>query len=632
MTARRYRLGLLALCLLAGVASGLLRVLLFNTGSLDDDEVAYLLQAKAFAAGHLLFPQPSPANAYQPWFFVEGNGGFVSKYLPGVSLLLAASLRLTNRVAPVLALLAASVPLLVGALARTLGLTRPRALCAAALVTVSPLMLLQSALTLSYLPFLVLLLACWLLLAQLRDPPYAWPLLWRCLLLGVLAVAAATARPLDAVVLLSVPALAVAWQLRSDLRRLVGALAAVLIGAAPLLVAVGLWNRRVTGSALTLPFALLEPADKLGFGVRKLTPEDAKHAFGPLQGLYGLVVHFVVAPMSWFALGVLVLPAAAVAARRWRGSPLAPVLGGVGLLLVTYACFWGPFNASRIWGGPFTIGPFYALAVEVPLVLAAVPVLARLRHRDPRRVAVLLTAAALLNGVQLADALRRAEHQADRTREVLAVADLSRPRHLLFDVDPPYLGHPVAGLVNTVGDPDRIALAAYLPVPPEADGTMLLQQFGDVYGRRTPSYALTSEVRSAGPQVRLELARAGRGARSRADVLVVERNGQASACTTGPQGQATVTVTPTGTTGCTGVQVPRPWVREAYRRCAGTDCLSVGLFRYNTHAVTRRPARVARMVVSRRLPVATTATGVALLTDGDVVRSSGQGWLVVRAG
>ena len=119
---------------LAAVSAAVLHTWLFSDGSLNNDEVAYLLQARAIADGHLFLPVPPDADAVQPWFFVERDVGFVSKYLPLVSGLLAVGLVLTGSVVPVLAALAALVPLLVHALARQTGLGPRGALLAAGLV------------------------------------------------------------------------------------------------------------------------------------------------------------------------------------------------------------------------------------------------------------------------------------------------------------------------------------------------------------------------------------------------------------------------------------------------------------------------------------------------------------------
>ena len=147
---------LVVLCVTAALFAGGVHLLMFADGSLNNDEVAYLLQAEAMTDGELFLDVPQPAEAHQPWLFVERPPGFVSKYLPFTSALLAVGLFTTGSVAPVLALLAGVLPLAVVALAREVGLDDRRALIAAGLVSLSPLVLMESALPLSYVPFLLL--------------------------------------------------------------------------------------------------------------------------------------------------------------------------------------------------------------------------------------------------------------------------------------------------------------------------------------------------------------------------------------------------------------------------------------------------------------------------------------------
>ena len=130
---RHGRLPLAVLCVVAMTLAAGVHVLLFADGSLNNDEVAYLLQAKAMAHGHLFLDVRPPAEATRIWFFVERSPGLVSKYLPLVSGLFAVGLRLTGSIVPVLAALAGVLPLLVVALAREVGFGTRRALMAAAL-------------------------------------------------------------------------------------------------------------------------------------------------------------------------------------------------------------------------------------------------------------------------------------------------------------------------------------------------------------------------------------------------------------------------------------------------------------------------------------------------------------------
>lgn len=73
----------------------------------------------------------------------------MSNYLPLVSMVFAAGLLLTGSVTPVLALLAAVLPWLVAGLAREVGLRGRQVIVAAALVSLSPVVLMETALPLS---------------------------------------------------------------------------------------------------------------------------------------------------------------------------------------------------------------------------------------------------------------------------------------------------------------------------------------------------------------------------------------------------------------------------------------------------------------------------------------------------
>jgi len=603
----RLDLPLLGLCALAALFAAAAHLLLFRRGSLNNDEVAYLLQAGAIAHGHLFLDVPQPAEAFQPWFFVERAPGYVSKYLPLVSALYAVGLVVSGSVVPVLAVLAGLVPLLVHALAREVGLVRRDALLAAALVSLSPVVLMQSALPLSYLPFLVLVTASWLLLVRLGTGRAG---AGSALLLGLTGTAAACARPFDAVLLLA-PGLV--WVARGRGRELRLA-AALVLGALPLTAAVLAYDRVATGSALTVPFALLEPRDALGYGLRQLLPEDAPVHFGPLQGLEGLGLHFGIGPLTWYAIGALLVPAAALS---WRRSPV-PVrvlLASVAVHLVGYATFWGPFNFSVLWGrGLRVMGPLYTVAVLVPVVVAGLPVLRGWVARE-RRLRPLVAVAAVVGVAQLASACFQAAVDDGRTDllvELAAQASTETP--VLLDVDPPYLGHPVTGMVAGA------ALAAYAPVPAAgAPLPQLLQLPRTVYGVRVLTYALTQEVRVAGPSVPLQVQLVGR----RSDVLVAMRGGRSTACRMGPT--VALTVTPGGVSGCDGEAVPGRWESDDARHCTDDSCLVVVLFREGDDGVLRRRGW-------RQLPVQTTADGVAMLADGPVLRSQATGWIRVTAG
>lgn len=587
---------------LAGLAAAGLYGWLFRYGSLNNDEVAYLLQARAIAGGDLFLPVRAPAEAFQPWFFVDRPVGFVSKYLPLVSGLLAVGLRLTGSIVPVLALLAAAVPLLVARLAAEVGLPPRRQLAAAVLVSASPLVLMQSALPLSYLPFLVLACASWLLALRVGLGRAGAP---SAVLLGATGSAAACARPYDAVLLLGPAVLWAAWQRRVTLLAAVGAL--------PLTALVLAYDLRTTGSALSLPFGLLEPDDALGYGVRRLVPEEGDVDFGPLQAAYAMVLHFGLDPLRWYALGGLLVPAAALAWRR-SNAAVRVLLACTAVHLVGYFFFWGPYNFSVRWGrGTRVLGPIYAVPLVVPVVLAGLPVLLDWlpRSRRLRQLAVVAGAVAV---VQLGSAVVQASVDAGRTRTLLAAADRGRVGGLVrTDADPPYLGSPVSRLVDGVG------LAAWLPVPPLGEPVPdLLQMPKAVYGTGRLAYALTRQQRVAGAAVELAVTLVDDRT---ADVLVVERAGRATACAFRPR--VAVTVTPTGTSGCDDRAVPPGWPRNTSRRCPDLTCLVLVPYREDGNGDLRRRGW-------RQLQVATSDATVALVVDAELRESSGDGWVRVE--
>lgn len=590
----------------AALAVGL-HLALFRHGSVNNDEVAYLLQAHAIAHGHLFLSPTLPAAAHRTWFFVQRPDGLVSKYLPLVSAVEAVGLRLTGSVVPVLGALAALVPVVVVRLAHEVGLTRRDALLAAVLVSLSPVVVMESALPLSYLLFLLLAATGWLLALRIglaRSGAGA------AALLGLDVVAGASARPYDTVLLLGPALLWAAWQRRRDLPRLLPALG---LGAAPLLAAVLAYDARATGSALTLPFGLLEPHDALGYGRRRLVPEDALERFGPLQGLHGLLLHFGLDPLHWFALGGVLVPAAVVAWRRSRGATRV-LLVCAAVQVVGYAAFWGPWNFSVLWGrGTRVLGPIYTVPLVVPVALAGVPVLRDwlTRSRQLRRLAVV---AGVVCVAQLGSAVVQSGLDQRRTDTVLAAAARGRVDGVVrYDADPPYLGHPVSGLVAGA------ELAAFAPVP--AAGTPvpdLLQLPKSVYGTAELAYALSEQRRVEGPTLALQVTLVERAG----DVLVVERAGRATACPL--RVQVPVTLTPTGTTGCDSSPVPPGWPLNTSRRCPDTSCLVFAVYVRDSRGRLRRREW-------RQLQVATGPATVATVVDGRRLESGGNGWLRVTS-
>jgi hypothetical protein len=603
----RFVVAIAGLALLSAALSLILRGWLFGRGSLNADEVAYLLQGKAIAHGRLFPGVRQPAEAYQPWFFVARPAGFVSKYLPLLSAFLAVGMALGVGVGGVLAVFAAALPVVVAGVAREAGLSRAHAVIAAAIVSLSPVVLIEAALPLTYVPFLVLVCTAWLLVLRIGAQRSG---LWAAGMLGVVTSAAACLRPYDAV-LLVLPGLV--WIMLRRKNALASLVLLFLVGAAPLGVATLAYNRVATGSALHLPFGLVDPSDRLGFGHRRIAPEYDYVSFGPLQGVVGAVVHFGLGIVLWLPLGLVLAPAALASRRGARGAQrLLLVL--IAVHLAGYLVFWGPWNISIHWGGANRVlGPVYAMPVLAMVVVAGLPVLTQWWQQRRRFVRALAVCSITVVAAQLAFAVWQASIDSRRTDEVLAVANRARGvGPLLVDVDPPYLGNPVTGLIYGV------ALATFSPVPAPGSDLPELLQLRRVYGAAQLTYVVTQQQRVEGAAVPIEIRLVGR----RADLLVVERGGHSTACALTDQ-PVRVLVTPAAHLGCDGAVVPARWTRDTTRRCLDTSCLSVAVYRTTSGHLER--------LIWRRLPVQRSANTVAMLVDGPQIEAAGRGWLIVAS-
>lgn len=441
------------LAVLSAAVAVLLRHNLFPYLSVNNDEIIYLTQARAMAGGHLFPVAPEPAASYAPWLAAVSDGHFVLKYTPFVPGLFALGLLLTGSISPVLALVAAAAVVVTYLFGVELAGDRRVAALAATLLAFSPLVIVQSALVLSYLPVLVLLELA--LLGLLRGLRGAGRRAGGVALAGAgfSAGVAAAVRPYDVVLLL---APVVVWAGVKARRggRLGWALrwaAAGLVVPAGILLA---YNTAATGSPFRLPFALLEPDDKLGFGRRRLYPSDGGHDFGLTDGLASVGDHLWLLG-GWACGGVLLAVAAVVAAARRRLNGPAYALGGGTLLfLVGYIGFWGAWNAAELWGGIRYVGPFYLTPVLIGLVHLGARGVADLATWSRRWAARGATAVGTAGVVGLTTFILVGAIDANATmtghdRELAGMLRALPGRSLvLVAASPPYLGHPSAVTAN----------------------------------------------------------------------------------------------------------------------------------------------------------------------------------------
>jgi hypothetical protein len=455
---------LVLLAVLAAVSGGgaaLLSRLVFPYLSIDNDEPLYRLQAQVIANGHLFPSAPAPKGSYVPWLAAVHDGHYVLKYTPLVPGWHALSYLLTGGFALGLAVLAALLVVVTYRLALEL-LGQPWvALLAAGLTALSPLVVVQSALLLPYLPTLLLLeLFVWMLVRGVRRTSG-----WCLPLAGLAAAAAFTIRPYDTL-LFVVPMLV--WAAFGPLsQRRLWAAGRLALGAVLPLAGLLAYNAAATGHPFRLPFNALESKDALGFGVRKLYPGDKRHDFGIVQGLAGVGDHLTLLAV-WIAGGALLLVLGIVAGLRRRLSPplLALAVSGA-VFTIGYIGFWGAWNAADLWGGIRYVGPFYLMPVLLPVVLCGARGLADLLLATRRAAVatggVAVTAILAVAGVVLGFAISGNAHFTSQDRRLTALLDRPGQSVVFVATDPPFLMHPSAVLSNKPlkrfdrsSDPDRL--------------------------------------------------------------------------------------------------------------------------------------------------------------------------------
>lgn len=414
----------------------------FSHLSVNDDESVYLLQARALAHGNLFPPAPHPASSFTPWLGVIRHGHFVMKYLPVLPAVLALSLLITGGYALALAGMTLALTAATFLLAKEITGSRRTAAAAVVLMSVSPVVIVQSGLALPYLPFLTLVeLAWWGLLSAGRTGSGR-----RLVLAGLCGSLAFALRSFDAVLLL-LPALGwLLWRGQSR-RQVIG----LLLAGGVLPVAGMLWYCwAATGSPFKLPFSLFSPQDTLGFGIHRMFPGETARHFGPVQGWQGLARHLSLLGGGWAIGGVLLLALTAVALRQYRlTSGLAVVAAGSLLLTVGYLFFWGVWNAAILWGGIRYLGPYYLLPLLVPGCVLGAAGLEAVAMRSRALSAALAVAAVTISGITLENALA-ANAALNADNGALAAAVASQGRSLVFvDAYPSYLQHPSAVVANT---------------------------------------------------------------------------------------------------------------------------------------------------------------------------------------
>jgi hypothetical protein len=373
---------LIALGVLAVVESVLVRHLVYPALSWNRDEAAYLWQAAILRSGHLVGSTGGAPTFFQPWLTGIRGTHFFSQYTLGWPGLMALSAWIFGT--PSLAISIGAVLAVVGTYAFVRVLTHDRVLAAmtSVLVLLSPVVILQSGVYLSYLFGLGLGTSFGALLLAGVQRHSRWLIVSAGAALGLLFIA----RPLDAVlwtVAIGGYAVFTTWRSWSRQLRILGY---VLIGIAPFAVLTLLHNRVVTGSFTEFPFTAKQANDTFGFGVRRLMPQEPGIDYTVAEAIRGTAKNTWYLPQ--FLAGsyvVLLLGAVGLWLRRRDRTTIALLLLAVAFPF-GYFWFWGNRGSS---GFAQLVGPIYFIPVYVPVcALAATALIALWRHKQILAIAV----------------------------------------------------------------------------------------------------------------------------------------------------------------------------------------------------------------------------------------------------
>ncbi len=331
----------------------------------------YTFGARLLRAGHLSLP--SSFAPYRPWASGVQSGHVLLKYTPVWPGVLAAGSTVGSMRVGV-AVTAAIAVVLTGLLGREVFGRWTEGLVAAPILLLSPLFLVQAGTFLSYLFQLTLDLAIVLLvLGAMRR----WPRDGRAprAAVGRMAGAGAVwgiacfARQYDAV-LIALPLVVTAVCLnRHSWHRLIHWTGWSALGSAGPLAALTAYNWVLYGSPVRSSFTITGANDTLLFGRRGVFPTTT-FPFTPRDAVVSFVRNLTRLP-SWTFGGFLLVALACFGCwtSRSRGAAVWAVAGIAASFTVGYALFWSPYSIVALWPGTSTLGPFYHLALLIPITL-----------------------------------------------------------------------------------------------------------------------------------------------------------------------------------------------------------------------------------------------------------------------
>jgi hypothetical protein len=470
--------------------------LFFQNLSLNNDEAVYVLEAQMFGRGEVTLSDSAHGDAFRPWMSGRvGGDRLVLVQQPTLPALMALSEALFGTMRIALAAIAAAAVIAMYALTNALLRDLRIAVVAATCFVLNPLVMVQSAMFVSYVLAVSLAAASLAVLTrgfdrQTQGQPFRPWLIGAGLFEGLLLCT----RPLEGIIL---GAVIFAWALLrcANVRVAIRSMRWVYVASAPLLIAALVYNSFTTGDPFTFALWTIGGDDSFGFGMRAIAEHSQYINVGVSEAWLALRVNLRAFP-HWIVGGVVSVPVALWGASRlWTISRSVFWLVVVQLCLTPFAYFFYYGNYLIIGGRNF-YGPHYYLSLLLPLMVLLGVGLVDLAGRGRVLLPIAITAMALAMAIEIPDKVNvNIEARDAIAAEVdLVESTVQEPAIVLIPIgkDGPYILHPWGAFSNPPGLDSQVLYAVDLG----ARSLELVERFPD---RRFYRFAISGSGDSADP-------------------------------------------------------------------------------------------------------------------------------------
>jgi hypothetical protein len=470
--------------------------LFFQNLSLNNDEAVYVLEAQMFGQGDVTLSDSAHGDAFRPWMSGRvGGDRLVLVQQPTLPALMALSEALFGTMRVALAAIAAAAVVAMYALTNALLRDLRIAVVAATCFVLSPLVMVQSAMFVSYVLAVSLAAASLAVLTrgldrQTQGQRFRPWLVGAGLFEGLLLCT----RPLEGIIL---GAVIFAWALlrSTNVRLAIRSMTLVYLASAPLLIVALIYNSFTTGDPFTFALWTIGGNDSFGFGMRAIAEHSQYINVGVSEAWLALRVNLRAFP-HWIVGGVVSVPVALWGASRlWTISRSVFWLVVVQLCLTPFAYFFYYGNYLIIGGRNF-YGPHYYLSLLLPTMVLLGVGLVDLAGRGRMLLPVAITAMALGMAIELPDKVNvnLAARDAIAAEVDLVESTVQEPAIVLIPIgkDGPYILHPWGAFSNPPGLDSQVLYAVDLG----ARSLELVERFPN---RRFYRFAISGDGDSADP-------------------------------------------------------------------------------------------------------------------------------------